>query len=45
MMKQRYFYHEHLADYAELKAKGLMLRRELYGNPDDFREFSSKSFL
>ena len=45
MMKQKYFYHEHLADYAELKAEGFMSRGELYGNPDDFREFSSKSFL
>ena len=45
MMKQKYFYHEHLADYAELKAKGLMSRGELYGNPNDFSEFSSKSFL
>ena len=44
-MKQKYFYHEHLADYAELKAKGLLSRGELYGNPDDFSEFSSKSFL
>ncbi|MDE0397341.1 MAG: class I SAM-dependent methyltransferase [Candidatus Poribacteria bacterium] len=44
-MKQKYFYHEHLADYAELKAKGFMSRGELYGNPDDFNEFSSKSFL
>ena len=32
-MKQKYFYHEHLADYAELKAKGLLSRGELYGNP------------
>ena len=32
MTKQKYFYHEHLADYAELKAKGLMSRGELYGN-------------
>ncbi len=45
IMKQKYFYHEHLADYAELKAKGLMSRGELYGNPNDFSEFSSKSFL
>ena len=45
MMKQKYFYHEHLADYAELKAKGLMSRGELYGNPNDFTDFSSKSFL
>ena len=45
MMKQKYFYHEHLSDYAELKAKGLLSRGELYGNPDDFNEFSSKSFL
>lgn len=44
-MKEKYFYHEHLADYAELKAKGLMSRGELYGNPNDFSEFSSKSFL
>ena len=44
-MQQKYFYHEHLADYAELKAKGLMSRGELHGNPDDFTEFSSKSFL
>ena len=44
-MKQKYFYHEHLADYAELKAKGLMSRGELYGNPDDFNDFSSKLFL
>ena len=45
MMKQKYYYHEHQADYAELKAKGLMSRGELYGNPDDFSEFSSKPFL
>lgn len=44
-MKQKYYYHEHQADYAELKAKGLMSRGELYGNPDDFSEFSSKPFL
>ena len=44
-MRQKYFYLEHLADYAELKAKGLRSRGELYGNPDDFSEFSSKSFL
>ena len=44
-MKQKYFYHEHLADYAELKAKGLLSRGELYGNPNDFNDFSSKSFL
>ena len=44
-MKQKYFYHEHLADYTELKAKGLMSRGELYGNPNDFNDFSSKSFL
>ena len=44
-MKQKYFYHEHLSDYAELKAKGLMSRGELYGNPNDFSVFSSKSFL
>ena len=35
-MKQKYFYHEHLANYAELKAKGLLSRGELYGNPNDF---------
>ena len=45
MIKQKYFYHEHLADYAELKAKGLMSRGELYGNPNDFSNFSSKPFL
>jgi len=45
MKKQKYFYHEHLADYAELKAKGLLSRGELYGNPNDFSDFSSKSFL
>lgn len=44
-MKRKYFYHEHLSDYAELKAKGLMSREELYGNPNDFNAFSSKSFL
>ena len=44
-MKQKYFYHEHLADYAELKAKRLQSRGELYGNPNDFSAFSSKSFL
>jgi len=44
-MKQKYFYHEHLADYAELKAKGLLSRGELYGNPNDFNDFSSKPFL
>ena len=44
-MKRKYFYHEHLSDYAELKTKGLMSRGELYGNPNDFSAFSSKSFL
>ena len=44
-MQQKYYYHEHLADYAQLKAKGLMSRGELYGNPNDFSEFSSKPFL
>ena len=44
-MKQKYYYHEHLADYAELKTKGLLSRGELYGNPNDFNDFSSKSFL
>jgi len=43
-MKQKYFYHEHLADYALMKAKGMMSRDELYGGLD-FNEFSSKSFL
>ena len=33
-MTQKYFYHEHLADYAEMKEKGLMSRGELYGDPD-----------
>ena len=44
-MKQKYFYHQHLADYAQLKTKGLTSRGELYGNPNDFSEFSSKPFL
>ena len=44
-MTQRYYYHEHLADYAELKAKGLKSRGEIYGDPNDFEEFSSKLSL
>ncbi len=44
-MTQRYYYHEHVADYAELKAKGLKSRGEIYGDPNDFEEFSSKPFL
>ena len=44
-MKQKYYYHEHLKDYAELTAKGIRSRGELYGNPNDFNDFSSKSFL
>ena len=43
-MKQKYFYHEHLADYTEMKQKGLMARGELYGDPD-FSHFASKAFL
>ena len=43
-MKRKYYYHEHLADYAMMKTKGLMSRDELYGGLD-FRDFSSKSFL
>ena len=43
-MKQKYFYHEHLADYAMMKTKGMMSRDELYGYLD-FSDFSSKSFL
>lgn len=43
-MKQKYFYHEHLADYAMMKAKGLMSRGELYG-ASNFSDFSSKAFL
>lgn len=43
-MKQKYFYHEHLADYAMMKARGLMSRGELYG-ASNFSDFSSKAFL
>ena len=43
-MRQKYFYHEHLADYAMMKAKGLTSRGELYGDLG-FSDFSSKSFL
>ncbi|MYB49436.1 MAG: class I SAM-dependent methyltransferase [Dehalococcoidia bacterium] len=43
-MKQKYFYHEHLADYAMMKAKGLTSRGELYG-ASNFSDFSSKRFL
>ena len=43
-MKQKYFFHEHLADYATVKAMGLMSRGELYGALD-FGDFSSRSFL
>ena len=43
-MKQKYFYHEHLADYAMMKAEGLMSRGELYGDVN-FSDFSSKAFL
>ena len=43
-MKQKYFYHEHLADYAMMRAKGLMSRGELYGSLD-FSDFSSRPFL
>ena len=41
---QKYFFHEHLADYAEMKEKGMMSRGELYGDPD-FSHFASKTFL
>ena len=44
-MTRRYYYHEHEADYAEVKAKGLKARGELYGDPNDFEDFSSKPFL
>ncbi len=43
-MKQKYFYHEHLADYAMMKVRGLMSRGELYGDLS-FSDFSSKAFL
>ena len=43
-MKQKYSYHEHLADYAMMRAKGLMSRGELYGALD-FSDFSSRAFL
>ena len=43
-MMQKYFYHEHLADYAEMMEKGLMSRGELYGDPN-FSHFASKAFL
>ena len=33
MMKEKYFYHEHLADYAELKAKGRAKRANFTGIP------------
>ena len=33
MIKQKYFCHEHLADYAELKAKGLMSRENFMEIP------------
>ena len=44
MTKQKYFYHEHLADYAMMKTKGMKSRDELYGSLD-FSDFPSKSFL
>lgn len=44
-MTQRYYYYEHLADYAEIKEKGLKSRGEIHGDPDDFENFSSKEFL
>ena len=43
-MKQRYYYHEHRADYTVVKARGLKSRGELYGS-HDFDDFSSRSFL
>ena len=43
-MMQKYFYHEHLADYAEMKENGQMSRGELYGDPE-FSHFASKAFL
>ena len=43
-MKQRYFLHEHLADYAMMRARGLTSRGELYG-ASNFSDFSSKAFL
>lgn len=43
-MTQRYYYHEHLADYTKMKARGLKFRGALYGNPD-FDMFSSRTFL
>ena len=41
-MKQKYFYHEHLADYAVVKAKGMKSKGELHGNPDDFNAFRTR---
>ena len=43
-MKQKYFYHEHLADYAMMKTNGMTSRGELYG-AHGFGDFSSRSFL
>jgi len=40
----RYYYHEHLSDYARVKEMGLKSRAELYGS-HSFDEFSSRPFL
>ena len=44
MAQTRYYYHEHLADYEEMKSRGLESRGELYGDRS-FKDFSSRPFL
>lgn len=44
-MSQRYYYHEHLAGYGEMEARGLKTWGEVHGDADSFLQFSSREFL
>lgn len=43
-MTMRYYYHEHLTDYATMKSQGLKSRGQIYGTDDPY-DFSSRPFL
>ena len=43
MMK--YYYYEHIAGYERMLAEGKRSWGEVQGHPDDFENFSSRSFL
>jgi SAM-dependent methyltransferase len=41
----KYYYHEHVAGYERMLAEGKRSWGEVLGHPDDFENFSSRSFL